>query len=146
MTEADERDLIKFYQKEFKLKTNKTLVCIVKNPEATKKKDTAEYKHLYINNVIEFASEYFDVPVHEIKAQSRKREVIRWRQMIAKEFREKGCSYNNIATRLGGFHHATIINSMTQFKMAMKTDENYKDTYLKFKSYCENKMKEIQNK
>ena len=72
-------------------------------------------------------SEYFSVPIDDLKAKTRKREIVIARQVamyIAKEF--TSYSLETIGDFFGGRHHSTVIHAIQAVNEAIGQDKTFK--------------------
>jgi chromosomal replication initiator protein len=71
-------------------------------------------------------SEYTDIPVLKIKSRSRKREILRARQLCIYIIRKyTGMSLKSIGEQFGDRDHTTVIHSLNTIKDLMDTKDPY---------------------
>ncbi len=78
---------------------------------------------LTLSEIVDYVSEYYHVDPREILKKSRRREVLKPRQIVMYLMREKlGDSFPVIGDKLGGRDHSTVIHSYEKIKTGMETD------------------------
>lgn len=91
---------------------------LIKN--TTKPKKTISHK-----DVIKIISEFYKINEDSIYEKTRKKEIIKPRQIIMYILREDfNISYPSIGEKLGGRDHTTVIHSCEKIKNDIKTDTN----------------------
>jgi chromosomal replication initiator protein len=94
----------------------------IKNIIKTASKPTVQ-KNVSIKDVIRIVSQFYDVEEKDIFDKSRKKEVVKPRQMIMYILREDfDVSYPSIGEKLGGRDHTTVIHSCEKIKEEIKTN------------------------
>lgn len=89
---------------------------LIKN--STKPKKTASVKE-----VVQKVSEFYDIDESSIYEKTRRKEIVRPRQLIMYILREDfGVSYPSIGQKLGGRDHTTVIHSCEKIKRELKSD------------------------
>ena len=85
---------------------------------STKPKRTASVKE-----VVQKVSEFYDIDENSIYEKTRRKEIVRPRQLIMYILREDfGVSYPSIGQKLGGRDHTTVIHSCEKIKRELKND------------------------
>lgn len=85
-------------------------------------------KTLAITDVVEKVARYFDIDHASIYEKTRRKEVVKPRQIIMYILREDfQISYPAIGKKLGGRDHTTVIHSCEKIKNEIKTDHELKD-------------------
>jgi len=80
-------------------------------------------KNLSVKEVVKIVSSFYNVEEESIYDKSRKKEVVRPRQVIMYLLREIfNVSYPSIGQKLGGRDHTTVIHSCEKIKTDLKTD------------------------
>ena len=70
-------------------------------------------------------SEFYEVEENSIYEKTRKKEIVKPRQLIMYILREDfGVSYPSIGEKLGGRDHTTVIHSCEKIKNDLKKDPN----------------------
>jgi len=78
-------------------------------------------------NILETVAEFYNIPIKDILSPSRKKEVVRPRQVAMYLMREKlNTSYPAIARKIGGKDHTTVIYACDKIKKKLERDENIK--------------------
>jgi len=91
----------------------KSLIRIEKKPQ----------KNLSVKEVVKIVSSFYNVEEDSVYDKSRKKEVVRPRQIIMYILREVfNVSYPSIGQKLGGRDHTTVMHSCDKIKESMKTD------------------------
>lgn len=81
-----------------------------------------------INAVVEYVSEYYEMPIGKIMLKTRKRPILKVRQVAMYVARKAtNMSYEAIGEYFGGFDHTTVLNAMGVVEDAMFTDEEFRD-------------------
>jgi chromosomal replication initiator protein len=76
-----------------------------------------------IEEVVRRISQYYEVPEKSIYEKTRKKEVVKPRQIIMYVLREEfNASYPSIGEKLGGRDHTTVIHSCEKIKEEIKTN------------------------
>lgn len=89
---------------------------LIKN--SAKPKKTASIKE-----VVQKVSEFYDIEENSIYEKTRRKEIVRPRQLIMYILREDfGVSYPSIGQKLGGRDHTTVIHSCEKIKRELKED------------------------
>ena len=89
---------------------------LIKN--STKPKKTASVKE-----VVQKVSEFYDIEESSIYEKTRRKEIVRPRQLIMYILRtDFGVSYPSIGQKLGGRDHTTVIHSCEKIKREIKSD------------------------
>lgn len=89
---------------------------LIKNTEKPKKIVSVKF-------VIKKISDFYDIPEETIYEKTRRREVVRPRQVIMYILREDfHVSYPTIGTKLGGRDHTTVMHSCEKIKEDLKKD------------------------
>jgi chromosomal replication initiator protein len=80
-------------------------------------------KNVSIQTIVKTVSEYFDINEESIYEKTRRKEIVRARQLIMYILREDfNISYPLIGQKLGGKDHTTVIHSCLKVKNDMKDD------------------------
>ncbi len=80
-------------------------------------------KGVSVEEVVRRVSQYYEIPEKSIYEKTRKKEVVRPRQIIMYVLREEfNVSYPSIGEKLGGRDHTTVIHSCEKIKGELKTD------------------------
>ena len=109
-----------------------TIICKTQLKESTLNlmeikqllKDNARPKHsISTKDIVRSVAEYFEIDENSIYEKTRRKEVVKPRQLIMYILREDfHISYPTIGERLGGRDHTTVIHSCEKIKRDMKTD------------------------
>jgi len=84
---------------------------------------TRPQKNISVKNVVDKVAEYFGIDEESIYEKTRRREVVRPRQIIMYILREDfSISYPTIGTKLGGRDHTTVIHSCEKIKREVIVD------------------------
>lgn len=84
---------------------------------------TRPQKNISVKNVVDKVAEYYGIDEESIYEKTRRREVVRPRQVIMYLLREDfGISYPTIGTKLGGRDHTTVIHSCEKIKREVVVD------------------------
>ncbi len=87
------------------------------------KNTTKPNKNISVVDVVKKIAEYYEVDEQNIYKKTRKKEVVRPRQVIMYILREDfGISYPSIGEKLGGRDHTTVIHSCEKVKGEIKID------------------------
>lgn len=87
------------------------------------KNTTKPNKNISVAEVVKKIAEYYEVEEQNIYKKTRKKEVVRPRQVIMYILREDfGISYPSIGEKLGGRDHTTVIHSCEKVKGEVKAD------------------------
>jgi chromosomal replication initiator protein len=89
-------------------------------------KDSAKpQKSISVKEIIKIISSFYDVSEDSIYEKSRRKEVVKPRQIIMYILREDfGISYPTIGQKLGGRDHTTVIHSCEKIKNEINEDSN----------------------
>lgn len=80
-------------------------------------------KRVPIKDIIQLISDYYNVDTESIHKKTRKREVVKPRQVIMYILREDyNIPYPTIGKKIGGRDHTTVIHSYEKIKKNLKTD------------------------
>ena len=86
---------------------------------------TRPQKNISVKNVVDKVAEYFGIDEESIYEKTRRREVVRPRQIIMYILREDfSISYPTIGTKLGGRDHTTVIHSCEKIKREVVVDND----------------------
>src|ERR1035437_71217 len=84
---------------------------------------TRPQKNISVKNVVDKVAEYYGIDEESIYEKTRRREVVRPRQVIMYLLREDfSISYPTIGTKLGGRDHTTVIHSCEKIKREVVGD------------------------
>ncbi len=84
---------------------------------------TRPQKNISVKNVVDKVAEYYGIDEDSIYEKTRRREVVRPRQVIMYLLREDfSISYPTIGTKLGGRDHTTVIHSCEKIKREVLVD------------------------
>ena len=84
---------------------------------------TRPQKNISVKNVVDKVAEYYGIDEGSIYEKTRRREVVRPRQVIMYILREDfSISYPTIGTKLGGRDHTTVIHSCEKIKREVIVD------------------------
>tara|TARA_B100000745_G_scaffold300609_2_gene255974 strand:- start:6161 stop:7516 length:1356 start_codon:yes stop_codon:yes gene_type:complete len=87
------------------------------------KNTTKPNKNISVSEVVKKISRYYEVDEQNIYKKTRKKEVVRPRQVIMYILREDfAISYPSIGEKIGGRDHTTVIHSCEKIKNEIKTD------------------------
>ena len=76
-----------------------------------------------VNELIKIVSEFFNIEPENIKDKTRRKEVVRPRQITMYILREDfNISFPTIGEKLGGRDHTTVIHSCEKIKKDLKID------------------------
>ncbi len=82
-------------------------------------------KNISVKNVVDKVAEFYGIDEESIYEKTRRREVVRPRQIIMYILREDfHISYPTIGTKLGGRDHTTVIHSCEKIKREMVVDSD----------------------
>lgn len=82
-------------------------------------------KNVSIQNIVKTISDFYDIPEESIYEKTRRKEIVRARQLIMFILREDfNISYPLIGQKLGGKDHTTVIHSCLKVKNDIKEDPN----------------------
>lgn len=82
-------------------------------------------KNISVKNVVDKVAEYYGIDEESIYEKTRRREVVRPRQVIMYILREDfSISYPTIGTKLGGRDHTTVIHSCEKIKREIIVDND----------------------
>lgn len=80
-------------------------------------------KGVSVEETVRRIAQYYEVPEQSIYEKTRKKEVVKPRQIIMYILREEfGVSYPSIGEKLGGRDHTTVIHSCEKIKNDLKSD------------------------
>lgn len=92
------------------------------------KNSTRPRKTLAVSDVVEKVARYFDIDPSSIYEKTRRKEVVKPRQLIMYILREDfQVSYPAIGQKLGGRDHTTVIHSCEKIKREVKDDTNLEE-------------------
>lgn len=81
-------------------------------------------RSLAVSDVVDKVARYFDVEPASIYEKTRRKEIVRPRQLIMYILREDfAVSYPSIGQKLGGRDHTTVIHSCEKIKKELETDD-----------------------
>lgn len=84
---------------------------------------TRPQKNISVKNIVDKVAEYYGIDEESIYEKTRRREVVRPRQVIMYLLREDfNISYPTIGTKLGGRDHTTVIHSCEKIKREIVVD------------------------
>lgn len=84
---------------------------------------TRPQKNISVKNIVDKVAEYYGIDEESIYEKTRRREVVRPRQVIMYLLREDfSVSYPTIGTKLGGRDHTTVIHSCEKIKREVIVD------------------------
>ncbi len=87
------------------------------------KNNTKPKKMMSVKDVVKIVSEYYNIDEDSIYNKTRRKEVVRPRQVIMYILREDyGISFPSIGDKLGGRDHTTVIHSYEKVKEELKGD------------------------
>jgi len=82
-------------------------------------------KMISVNELIKIVSDFFNIETENIKDKTRRKEVVRPRQIIMYILREDfNVSFPTIGEKLGGRDHTTVIHSCEKIKKDLKIDNS----------------------
>ncbi len=91
--------------------------------------------------VIEVVSSYYNIPIKDVIGKSRKKELVRPRQVIMYLLREEiGTSYPSIGEELGGRDHTTAIHAYNKIKKEIKQNARTKQEIESIKQLLKNEQ------
>jgi len=86
---------------------------------------TRPQKNISVKNIVDKVAEFYGIDEESIYEKTRRREVVRPRQVIMYILREDfNISYPTIGTKLGGRDHTTVIHSCEKIKREIVVDTN----------------------
>ncbi|MFM2330678.1 MAG: chromosomal replication initiator protein DnaA [Candidatus Parcubacteria bacterium] len=86
---------------------------------------TRPQKNISVKNVVDKVAEFYGIDEESIYEKTRRREVVRPRQVIMYILREDfNISYPTIGTKLGGRDHTTVIHSYEKIKKEVVVDSD----------------------
>ncbi len=92
------------------------------------KNSTRPRKTLAISDVVEKVAKYFEIEPATIYEKTRRKEVVKPRQLIMYILREDyAISYPSIGQKLGGRDHTTVIHSCEKIKTELKGNSNLEE-------------------
>jgi chromosomal replication initiator protein len=92
------------------------------------KNSTRPRKTLAVSDVVEKVARYFDIEPSSIYEKTRRKEVVKPRQLIMYILREDfKVSYPGIGQKLGGRDHTTVIHSCEKIKRELEGDSDLED-------------------
>ena len=78
-----------------------------------------------VNDLIKIVSDFFNIEPDNIKDKTRRKEVVRPRQITMYILREDfNISFPTIGEKLGGRDHTTVIHSCEKIKRELKIDNS----------------------
>ena len=81
-------------------------------------------KNVSIQNIVKLISDYYDIDEESIYEKTRRKEIVKARQLIMYILREDfNISYPLIGQKLGGKDHTTVIHSCLKVKKDLKEDQ-----------------------
>jgi chromosomal replication initiator protein len=84
--------------------------------------------------VLKAVSDFFNVSLNDLSKRSRKKEVVRPRQIAMFLLREEGkLSFPEIGSKLGGRDHSTAIHAYEKIKSEEDSDESLKQELILIK-------------
>ena len=87
------------------------------------KNNTKPKKNISIKDVIKLITDFYNIPEDSIMDKTRKKEVVKPRQVIMYILREDfNISFPSIGEKLGGRDHTTVIHSCEKIKSELKTN------------------------
>lgn len=87
------------------------------------KNSTKPKKTVMIKDIVKIVSDFYNVDEESVYNKTRRKEVVRPRQVIMYILREDfGISFPSIGDKLGGRDHTTVIHSYEKIKEEIKTD------------------------
>ncbi len=105
---------------QYRLKNKPLTLIEVKN---LLKNNMKPKKNMAIKDVVKIVSEYYKVEETSVYEKTRKKEIVRARQIIMYLLREDfNVSYPLIGQKLGGKDHTTVIHSCLKIKTDLKND------------------------
>lgn len=82
-------------------------------------------KNMSAKDIVRVVSGFYNIDEHSIYEKTRKKEVVKPRQVIMYLLREDmGVSYPSIGEKLGGRDHTTVIHSCEKIKNDIKSNQN----------------------
>jgi len=82
-------------------------------------------KNMSAKDIVRIVSGFYNIEEHSIYEKTRKKEVVKPRQVIMYLLREDmGVSYPSIGEKLGGRDHTTVIHSCEKIKNDIKSNQN----------------------
>lgn len=92
------------------------------------KNSTRPRRTLAISDVVEKVAQYFDVDISSIYEKTRRKEIVKPRQIIMYILREDfQVSYPAIGQKMGGRDHTTVIHSCEKIKNDLKGDSDLEE-------------------
>ncbi len=86
---------------------------------------TRPQKNISVKNVVDKVAEFYGIDEESIYEKTRRREIVRPRQVIMYILREDfSISYPTIGTKLGGRDHTTVIHSCEKIKRELVVDSD----------------------
>jgi chromosomal replication initiator protein len=105
---------------QYRLKNKSLNLAEVKN---LLKNNIKPKKNMAIKDVVKVVSEYYKLEENSIYEKTRKKEIVKARQMVMYLLREDfNVSYPLIGQKLGGKDHTTVIHSCLKIKTDLKND------------------------
>jgi chromosomal replication initiator protein len=105
---------------QYRLKNKSLNLVEVKN---LLKNNIKPKKNMAIKDVVRVVSEYYKLEENSIYEKTRKKEIVKARQMVMYLLREDfNVSYPLIGQKLGGKDHTTVIHSCLKIKTDLKND------------------------
>ena len=88
----------------------------------------APKKSTTFKNIIKAVAEFYDISEKELLERSRKKEIVKPRQLIMYLLREElKCSFPFIGLKIGGRDHTTAIHACEKIKKEVERDQNFSD-------------------
>ena len=85
-------------------------------------------KSTTFKNIIKAVAEFYDISEKELLERSRKKEIVKPRQIIMYLLREElKCSFPFIGLKIGGRDHTTAIHACEKIKKEAESDQNFSD-------------------
>jgi chromosomal replication initiator protein len=105
---------------QYRLKNKPLTLAEVKN---LLKNSLKPKKNMAIKDVVKIVSEYFKLEESSVYEKTRKKEIVKARQVVMYLLREDfGVSYPLIGQKLGGKDHTTVMHSCLKIKTDLKND------------------------
>lgn len=105
---------------QYRLKNKPLLISEIKN---LLKNNIKPKKNIAIKDVVKIVSDYYSIDESSIYEKTRKKEIVKARQIIMYLLREDfNISYPLIGNKLGGKDHTTVIHSYLKIKNDLKND------------------------
>lgn len=92
-------------------------------------------KNVCVKDIVKTISNFYNIDENDIYNKTRKKEVVRPRQVIMYVLRDVfGISYPSIGEKLGGRDHTTVIHSCEKIKREVETNPSFLQEVSKIKS------------